>query len=406
MRHTLCIMLLCVTLAALADDKSRQMTVHNTDGTTTIITLTNVDSITFATAEGGNVSATDARQWYVNIENPSVCRYMNEVDYTDLSTDYTITAVKTYANTPSNYIKHYPRGARITWASNVSPQQITLKCDSTTETISIPEGSAEYTLTNLMPGKRYEYSLLADGTTVEKGHFYTVGQVRMLYLPSMRNMRDLGGWTTFDGKRLRYGRLFRGGEMNNYYNIAEGDTHCISPEDSAYLHDVLKIRLELDLRDDRDLNLKDTDPSNDRNHTELGSDVEYVNLMPNYNHANFIYYHRDCAYRWGDALRTVIKGLTEGKNIYFHCVWGADRTGTLAMLIQGLCGVSQSDIEKEFELTAFYRDKNRTWDYWGENLEYIKTLNGNTLKEKFETYCKRVGLTETDIEQLRNELLE
>ena len=92
------------------------------------------------------------------------------------------------------------------------------------------------------------------------------------------NMRDLGGWTTSDGKRLRYGRLFRGGEMNNYYNIAEGDTHCISPEDSAYMHDVLKIRLELDLRDDRDLNLKDTDPSNDRNHTELGSDVEYVNI--------------------------------------------------------------------------------------------------------------------------------
>ena len=134
--------------------------------------------------------------------------------------------------------------------------------------------------------------------------------------------------------------------------------------------------------------------------------MDYANVQANYNNANFIYYHPNCAYRWGDALRVVIKHLVAGHNVYFHCVWGADRTGTLAMLIQGLCGVEQKDIEKEFELTGFYRDKDRTWDYWGENLEYIKTQKGNTLQEQFETYCQRIGVTMEEIEQLRNELLE
>lgn len=406
MRNAICTIMLCIAIAAHADNDNRQMTVHAADGSVTNIALADVDSITFTMQDGNIFSAADADQWYVNIENPVICKFMNEVDYSDYDTDYTTTFVKKYVNTPTNYVKHYPRGARITWDNAADNQRLIVKYSEKADTISLPDGTDEYTLLNLLPNKNYEYAIVADGITLKKGHFRTIGQVRMLCLPSMRNMRDLGGWTTTDGKTLRYGRLFRGGEMNDYYNIQPNDSHCISSEDSLYMHDVLKIRLDLDLRDDRDMNLKDTDTANDRNHTELGSDVDYVNIMANYNHANFIYYHRDCAYRWGDALRTVIRSLAEGKNVYFHCVWGADRTGTLAMLIQGLCGVEQKDIEKEFELTAFYRDKNRTWDYWGENLEYIKTLKGNTLKEKFETYCIRVGLTIDDIETLRRELLE
>ena len=39
--------------------------------------------------------------------------------------------------------------------------------------------------------------------------------------------------------------------------------------------------------------------------------------------------------------------------VFYHCNAGADRTGTLTFLINGLLGVSYEDLTKDFELTSF-----------------------------------------------------
>ena len=39
--------------------------------------------------------------------------------------------------------------------------------------------------------------------------------------------------------------------------------------------------------------------------------------------------------------------------IFFHCFGGADRTGTVAFLVEALLGVSESDMSKDYELTTY-----------------------------------------------------
>ncbi len=55
------------------------------------------------------------------------------------------------------------------------------------------------------------------------------------------------------------------------------------------------------------------------------------------------------------SLGKIFEVLADEANypIYFHCNYGSDRTGTLAFIINGLLGVSQEDLTRDFELTGF-----------------------------------------------------
>jgi protein tyrosine/serine phosphatase len=46
-----------------------------------------------------------------------------------------------------------------------------------------------------------------------------------------------------------------------------------------------------------------------------------------------------------------MQDIINGDNVYFHCRIGADRTGTLAYLLEGLLGVQDEDRYEEYELT-------------------------------------------------------
>ena len=58
--------------------------------------------------------------------------------------------------------------------------------------------------------------------------------------------------------------------------------------------------------------------------------------------------------------------------IYFHCRIGADRTGTLAYLIEGILGASEEERYKDFELTVFFGLRERTRFYENKNNDHIK----------------------------------
>ena len=118
------------------------------------------------------------------------------------------------------------------------------------------------------------------------------------------------------------------------------------------------------------------------------------------------------------ALRQVITWLGQGKGIYFHCAGGADRTGTMAFLIEALLGVSECDMSKDYELTSLdgshVRERNQTnADKYAFTLliNYLRTFEGSTMKDKVVTWAKTRHsnsvdpLTDAEIEQLRNYLI-
>ena len=60
---------------------------------------------------------------------------------------------------------------------------------------------------------------------------------------------------------------------------------------------------------------------------------------------------------------TDITSVNNPKNIYFHCRVGADRTGTIAYLLEGLLGVPDEKRYEEYELTYLSGLYDRTRYY-------------------------------------------
>ena len=117
------------------------------------------------------------------------------------------------------------------------------------------------------------------------------------------------------------------------------------------------------------------------------------------------------------TIRTIIGWLKEDKVVYFHCHGGSDRTGTLAFLIEGLLGVSEEDLSKDYEVT-YYSGSNRkrnssTGWFYKPMIKYIRTFApGGSITDQVTAWAKtrhseKVDpLTDDEIQALKDLLLE
>ncbi len=105
----------------------------------------------------------------------------------------------------------------------------------------ILDGSDMAYMPNLIPGNTYYFKVEAGEEVLTQGKFQVEGPVRMIYAPSINNIRDIGGWTVQDGRTVRYGLIYRGGEANGL--------HPSVAEDRQTLID-LGVGAEIDLRKD------------------------------------------------------------------------------------------------------------------------------------------------------------
>lgn len=179
------------------------------------------------------------------------------------------------------------------------------------------------------------------------------------------NVRDLGGWAC-DGGAVKYGLLIRGGKL------AAADRDVLVGE--------LGIQHDLDLRG-REGGGSDDEP--DMTESPLGSDVWYTRTQ------QYAWYALTPVATWQAYLRCVIDAVTHREPVYFHCTAGADRTGTLACVLEGLLGMSQSDIDKDYELTTFYsgsgsdaNSRRRNETDWRGLINEINAVSGDSFRDK------------------------
>lgn len=179
------------------------------------------------------------------------------------------------------------------------------------------------------------------------------------------NVRDLGGWAC-DGGTIKYGLLIRGGR--------------IAAADRAVLVGQLGVQHEIDLRGKEGRDPSDGDVATE---SPLGSDVWFTIADKAASYA------LTPVATWQLYLRCVIDAVTHREPVYFHCTAGADRTGTLACVLEGLLGMSQSDIDKDYELTTFYSGsgtdalaRRRNEPEWTGLINAIKAVSGDTFRDK------------------------
>ena len=340
-------------------------------------------------------------EFVANLENFRARQFLENTDYSNPNATSVI----------NNYFK--PAPPRLDVPHNIGVPvpaarvknavvQFGLKSDlSDAQSRKVLDGSDMAYMPNLIPGKTYYYKVLAGSEVLNQGKFLVEGPVRMIYAPSISNIRDLGGWSVQDGMQVRYGLIFRGGEANGLHSSVE--------EDRQTLID-LGVGAEVDLRSDNNY---------DSGNGEVGT------CAFGFNKDNDYFYSMYCQdskasnltnatsiKRFKGWFEFILNHINEDKAVYFHCVWGADRTGLTAVLLQGLLGLSQEQMNLDYELTSLsfagLRPKSGTSGYGDhqEIIEKIKTYSGSTLRDKFDTYWTSVvGIKQAQIEEFRSIML-
>ena len=223
------------------------------------------------------------------------------------------------------------------------------------------------------------------------------------------NVRDLGGWRTEDGHRVRRGLLFRGEAFNdNSVNAEEVGARRLTMEDADYLVKTLGIRTELDLRTRFETASMQASP--------LGPFVRYV-------HRSSLAYPDIFTPEGKAAMAANFRLLSVRENLpaYFHCIAGADRTGSLAYVLNGVLGVGREDLERDWECTFYpcvpnvernnYGQEFTDGTFWRSMSFFDKGFaryakDGDTLRNRIEAYLLDCGVTAAEIARFRSIMLE
>ncbi|MGN0852933.1 MAG: tyrosine-protein phosphatase [Kiritimatiellia bacterium] len=93
--------------------------------------------------------------------------------------------------------------------------------------------------------------------------------------------------------------------------------------------------------------------------------------------------------------------------ILVHCSAGADRTGSLAFVLNGLLGVEEDELWKDWEVNTFW-DTNMDFRHAGRCEALSRDFNalpGATFADKCEAYVLACGFTKEDVAWFREQLL-
>lgn len=105
----------------------------------------------------------------------------------------------------------------------------------------------------------------------------------------------------------------------------------------------------------------------------------------------------------------IFREFADEKNypVLFHCSGGRDRTGTVAFLLNGLLGVSEDDLCRDWEATAF-GDSALSFgtDRIQRLLDYLHTQAGRDVNAQIESYVKSCGVSDAEIAAFRAIMLE
>lgn len=248
---------------------------------------------------------------------------------------------------------------------------------------------------NLYMEQRYYWRVRTAEETSGVFTFITGRGVRMIHLPDVTNVRDMGTWRTSDGKKIRQGLLYRGAKFNV---ISERDIlPAITEEGIRVLLNDLKVRTELDLRADG------------------------ISTVSNGRYGfHYIKSGLSAYATWGtegvfapeqrESLCRIfhILAVKAFYPVYFHCAGGGDRTGTLAYLLEMILGVSHEDAVRDYEFSVLSvsGERQRYSEVWVKFMERLERFGGDSRKEQVERFLAECGVTSAVLDSIREILLE
>ena len=258
-------------------------------------------------------------------------------------------------------------------------------------------------LKDLYAGKHYYYQIYAyysNRTVISRRFdFTTCDFFRTLDIDGVQNARDLGNKVTTNGqKRVKQGLIYRSAYLDNV--TEKGKVQAIEQ---------YGIKSDLDLR------------NQGPTASPLGAGVNYINnaATGDYGSPYYIGLHGVDNADYHPTMLANLKTFTNLNNLplIFHCAVGRDRTGTLAVTLYLLLGINLEQIKQDFIVYAFtsicnenppsefYVNLDNLLNYFNTYVGYDSVSSG-TIYERTEEYCRDIGLTSSEINAIRANLLE
>ena len=300
---------------------------------------------------------------------------------------------------------------------------------------TITQTATTVNLKNLLVNQKYYLKVAAEGQESDVVNFTTGDYPRWINARPMFNVRDMGGYMTSSGQRIKQGLVYRGGEITpatgwtsgqsytgdvgGRYTGSDGkmkDGHITSQTNDSkeVFRNVMGMvnGVEIDLRSSGERN----------NYSACGfansGDISYKLL-------SISSYHNGMKNTSQQPLiKQVFEAFAQADEhpVYFHCYGGADRTGVIGFLLGALLGMSYTDLVIDFELTSYSSNPSRNYrshlregpyNYWLQMLSYLRTTlgwgygSGKTMKQGAEDYLKnQCSVSQDTINAIRSVMLE
>lgn len=321
---------------------------------------------------------TQTETYTFNQERAEVSKFLSEVTYNPA--DYTTSLIPNYVTTTSS---NRPEGISI---QIKKAGTLVITDGNTNNTITKAVQAGAIKIYNLTPNIVSTFFVIdSNNKIIQQGTIKPTGTCRMIYMTNAYNVRDIGGWPC-DGGTIKYGKLFRGGDV---YGL-------LTEDGTIQALDMLGIEKEIDLRFDSDLN--------GRTESGFGNSVDMLHVDMTWNDLNYQKNSGNIKKIFDPLFDYVIAGHPT----YFHCSAGADRTGVVAFLCEAVLGMSQSDMDKEYELTCFFsgveddnQARRRNEVIWTREINIINSYSGATFRDKAVNYMVSCGITIEKINAFR-----
>lgn len=276
------------------------------------------------------------------------------------------------------------------------------------------------TISGLDSLKRYYFEILA-----EYGPGRKVAE-RILPFYGAPNFRDLGGYQTIDGRSVKWGKLYRSGDLSE-----------LTDTDLAYLAH-LDLKTIFDLRSPKEI-------QNQQNRLPQANPPETVNLFiydekadpyfirqqilaGNLNDLDsekfLIEFNKSMVFEFTSEISDFFRNLCDPDRYpaLLHCTIGKDRTGFMAAAALLALGVSRDMVYYDYELTNLYTSQlfetiQPFFQTGAETLKHFLQARREYLQAALDTIDEEYGsfdrylrealdVSEEDQEHLRGALLE
>ncbi len=196
------------------------------------------------------------------------------------------------------------------------------------------------------------------------------------------NFRDIGGYTTADGKTVKTGVVYRSAALNR-----------VTPAGFTYLK-TLGIRTNVDFRSTEERAKAPVVWPADMNVTVFAVDYTMDNsgMMALFTHGPVTaeqtagamsQFYRQAPFQFGPQYKTLVHEILAGHTpVVYNCTAGKDRTGVATAVILTLLGVSRETVIQDYLLSNQYftPDMPRAGEPTDPQMAFFRTLSPDVVK--------------------------